>query len=104
MGQYFFTKQSQQDLIELRHFTKQTWSEKQSIIYLQKLKDSLQLLSEMPSMGKNCFDDLGKNMFRFPSGAHMIYYSTQTATQIIVIAILHQSMVPSKHLDTRLQQ
>jgi len=57
----------------------------------------------MPSMGRNCFDDFGKNIFQFPSGAHMIYYLTKTADQIIVIAILHQSMVPSKHLDTRLQ-
>lgn len=102
MGQYFFTKHSQNDLVRLRRFTKETWGEKQSIIYLQNLRDSLQLLSDMPSMGKNCFDDLGKNIFRFPSGAHMIYYLAQTTEQIVVIAILHQSMVPSKHLGTRL--
>lgn len=102
MGQYFFTKYSQNDLVRLRSFTKETWGEKQSIVYLQNLRDSLQLLSDMPSMGKNCFDDLGQNIFRFPSGAHMIYYLTQTTEQIVVIAILHQSMVPSKHLGTRL--
>ncbi|MDF1826934.1 MAG: type II toxin-antitoxin system RelE/ParE family toxin [Legionellaceae bacterium] len=102
MGQYFFTKHSQQDLIQLRRFTQETWGEKQSVVYLQNLQDTLQLLSSMPSMGKNCFDDLGENIFRFPSGAHMIYYLTQPAEEVVVIAIFHQSMVPTKHLGSRL--
>jgi toxin ParE1/3/4 len=104
MGQYFFTQHSQQDLVELRRFTKGHWGEKQSVAYIQKLRKSLQLLSDMPLMGKKCFDDLGENIFRFPSGAHVIYYFTKTADQIIVIAILHQSMVPNKHVDRRLIQ
>lgn len=102
MGQYFFTKHSQQDLVQLRCFTQETWGETQSVVYLQNIRDTLQLLASMPSMGKNCFDDLGENIFRFPSGAYMIYYLTQTAEQIVVIAIFHQSMVPTKHLGSRL--
>lgn len=102
MSQYLFTEQSQQDLIQIRRFTAEHWGAKQSTNYLIDLKKTLNLLSEMPSIGKTCMDDLGKNVFRFPSGSHIIYYLLVSEAVIVIVAILHQSMVPNKHLGTRL--
>ena len=101
MSHYKFTTQAQQDLIQIRSFTLKNWGPKQSISYLTDLKKTLQLLSEMPLMGKNCFDDLGKDIYWFLYGSHAIYYLT-IPDSIVIIAILHQSMVPENHLGNRL--
>ena len=102
MPQYLFTEHSKQDLIQIRRFTVERWGYEQSIHYLRDLRKTLLLLSEMPSMGKDCFDDLGENIYRFPYGSHIIYYLTIPNEKIVVVAILHQSMVPAKHLNSRL--
>lgn len=101
MSQYKFTEQSQQDLIQIRRFTLEHWGSDQSIHYLSDLKKILQLLSEMPLIGKNCLDDLGKNVYRFPFGSHIIYYLMLSEEEIVIVALLHQSMVPGKHLGKR---
>ena len=100
MPQYLFTDQSKQDLIQIRRFTVERWGYKQSIQYLNDLRKTLQLLSGMPSMGKDCFDDLGKNIYRFPFGSHMIYYLTMDE-KIVIVAIFHRSMIPEKHMSKR---
>ncbi|MDF2867715.1 MAG: plasmid stabilization system [Gammaproteobacteria bacterium] len=102
MSQYKFTGESQQDLIQIRRFTLENWSSERSIHYLSDLRKTLQLLSEMPLMGKNCLDDLEKNVYRFPFGSHIIYYLTLSEKEIVIVAILHQSMVPGKPLAKRL--
>lgn len=101
MSRYQFTTQAQQDLIQIRCFTLENSGSKQSISYLEDLKKTLQLLSEMPLMGRNCNDDLGKDIYRFLYGTHAIYYLVMSDA-IIIIAILHQGMVPEKHLGNRL--
>lgn len=101
MNQYKITVNAKEDLIHIRHFTLNNWGEKQSVNYLEHIKRTIQLLSEMPLMGKNCFDDLGKDIYRFFYGSHVIYYLVMPDT-IVIVAILHQSMVPEKHLGNRL--
>ncbi len=100
MPQYLFTAQSKQDLIQIRRFTVERWGKDQSVLYLHDLRKTLLLLSEMPSIGKGCFDDFGKNIYRFPFGSHIIYYLTIADEKIVVVAVLHQSMVPAKHLSS----
>jgi toxin ParE1/3/4 len=102
MSQYQFTEQAQQDLIQIRRFTLDNWGETQSNNYLCDLDKMLQLLSEMPLMGKSCFDDLGEDVYRFPYGSHVIYYLTTPKERIVIVAVLHKSMVPRKHLEKRL--
>jgi toxin ParE1/3/4 len=101
MSRYQFTSQAQQDLIQILRFTKKQWGSTQSTIYLEELKKTVTLLSSMPLMGKNCADNLGKDIYRFLFGNHTIYYCIMPDL-IIVIAILHQSMVPENHLGNRL--
>jgi len=102
MNAYRFTDQSQQDLIKLRRFTVEHWGVEQSTTFLSDLKKTLHLLSEMPFMGMNCLDDLGKHVYRFPFGSHIIYYLIMADHEIVIVAILHQSMAPENHLGSRL--
>ena len=102
MLQYLWTDQSKQDLIQIRRFTVERWGYKQSTQYLSDLRKTLLLLAEMPLMGKDCLDDLEENIFRFPFGSHIICYWAISDKAIVVVAILHQSMVPAKHWSRRL--
>ena len=101
MSNYQLTVQAQQDLVQIRRYTKEHWGAKQSADYLNDLRKTLQLLSEMPLMGRNCSDDLGKNIYKFLFGSYAIYYFVM-AESIIVIAIFLQSMIPANHLENRL--
>ena len=101
MSQYVLTEYSRNDLISIRRYTFQQWGSRQSAHYLDQLKKILHLLSEMPLMGKSCEDDLALDMYRFPFNSHVIYYSLLPNNSIMIVAILHQGMSPSVHLDMR---
>lgn len=100
MSNYQLTTQAQQDLVQIRRFTREHWGAKQSADYLNNLRKTLQLLSDMPLMGRNC-SDLGKSIYKFLFGSYAIYYFV-VADSIIIIAIFHQSMIPANHLENRL--
>lgn len=52
---------------------------------------------EHPLLGIDRSDDLGKEIRSLPQASHMIYYQL-VQNDIVVLAILHQAMVPTKHL------
>lgn len=98
---YKLTGEAQRDIIEIRDYTSKNWGAKQSRAYLRKLQVVLSQLAEMPGMGQHRIGDVGENIYSFPYISHMIYYCAQD-TNIVVLAVLHQSRVPTKHLGHRL--
>ena len=100
MSRYKFTLQAQQDLMQIRRFTLKQWGSKQSRMHLEDLKKTVVLISEMPLIGRHCVEDLGKDIYRFLYSSHAIYYLVMPDL-IIIIAILHQSMVPEHTLESR---
>lgn len=98
MIRYRLTSAAQQDLMNIRRFTMEKWGAEQSKTYIHELKNTMELLAEMPSMGRNCDDSLGEGIYRFPLASHTLYYIESSVYGIIIIAVLHQSMVPEKHL------
>ena len=100
-ARYVFTHYSREDYINIRRYTLKKWGEKQSKHYLNDLKKTFELIAEMPLMGENCLESLGKEVYRFPSGSHIIYYLAASNKEIVIFAILHQRMLPQKHLDNR---
>ncbi len=101
MSGYVLTEYSRDDLLEIRHYTCREWGNQQSTHYLEKLKKTLSLLSEMPFMGKACQDDLALDIYRLPFNNHMIYYSPISNNQVMIVAVLHQKMLPQKHIESR---
>ncbi|EPJ4167207.1 type II toxin-antitoxin system RelE/ParE family toxin [Citrobacter freundii] len=98
---YKLTGEAQRDIIEIRDYTSRNWGAKQSREYLRKLQVVLSQLAEMPGMGHHRIDDFGEDIYSFPYVSHMIYYSIQDS-DIVVLAVLHQSRAPTKHLGQRL--
>lgn len=102
MARYIFTSDAKSDFMEIRKFTIKYWGAEQSARYLSALKKTFSLLAEMPSMGKSNFEPPNDDIYQFPSGSHVIHYIIMSAEKINIIAILHQNMMPAKHLNERL--
>lgn len=93
------TRDAQQDLRTIRHYTVNTWGQEQSSKYLQGARETIELLVEFPGQGLVRLD-VGEGVFSFPYGSHMLYYRLEKK-QLVVFAVLHQRMVPTEHLQGR---
>ena len=96
---YRLTPDAQADLIEIRRYTLNQWGKDQSQKYLSELRQTIQLLSETPTIGKQRHE-VGADVFSFPHASHVIYY-TLYEQQVVVFAVRHKNMVPFIHLDDR---
>ena len=96
---YRLTPDAQSDLIEIRRFTVTQWGTTQSKKYLSKLRNTVRLLAETPSLGKSR-PEVGSNVLSFPNVSHVIYYVVHEQ-QLVVFGVLHKRMVPLNHLVER---
>ena len=92
-----FTDEAKHDVVAIRHYTLKKWGAVKAKTYLSELRNCLQRLQEQPLIGSKRSADLGIGVLGFPYVSHMIYYRLHE-NDLIVLAILHQSMVPSLHV------
>lgn len=97
MLRLILTDEAKQDLLGIRKYTQAKWGSLQTKTYLGELRNTLKRLQEQPLIGTDQSADLGPGVFGFPYVSHMIYYRLRE-NDLIVLAVLHQSMVPSLHL------
>ena len=64
--------------------------------YLTQLDERFQLLAAAPSSGRSC-EDLRPGYWRFREGRHITFYRL-TPNAIEVVRILHERMLPKRHL------
>jgi len=99
MTVFRLTQDAKTDLIEIRRYTLKHRGKEQSKKYLAELRQTLQLISESPKIGKKR-PDVGSGVHSFAHASHVIYYLV-TKQQLIVFCVLHQSMLPLSHLEER---
>lgn len=93
------TPDARTDLIEIRRFTVLRWGSIQSGEYLSKLRQAMVLLASSPLLGTQR-PELGLGVSSFPLASHIIYYQVDKK-DVVVFAVLHKAMVPSRHLEGR---
>ena len=98
-NRYRLTPDAQADLIQIRRFTVEQWGKAQSRDYLSKLRLTMGILSEHPKLGTKR-PELGLGIASFPIASHVIYY-VPDEKEIVFFAVLHKSMVPAMHLESR---
>lgn len=96
---YQLTQDAKLDLIEIRKYTKSRWGSDQTKKYTAALREAISLLAENPELGKSR-QEVGKHVFSFPYGSHVIYY-LKKKHNIVIFAVLHKRMVPQNHLAHR---
>jgi len=99
MSGYYLTRDAQSDLIGIRRYTVKKWGSVQSKKYLSKLRETIRLLAEAPTLGK-LRPEVGLGVVSFPYVSHVIYY-VENKRQLVIFAVLHKRMVPDSHLVQR---
>ena len=88
--------QARLDLEDIFKYTTQTWSKFLAVKYQKELFDYMNLLCELPTMGR--IYPFGHKEFRkFSANKHIIFYRIENQ-QIIVVRILHSRMDYNEHL------
>lgn len=93
---YRFSKLARLDLIDIADYTVDTWGQEQALRYLDSLEDCFDRIVQAPHIGRPC-DLVRPGYRRMEHGRHVIFYRAD-GDGIFISRILHQRMLPSKHL------
>ncbi|MFO7884054.1 MAG: type II toxin-antitoxin system RelE/ParE family toxin [Desulfobacteraceae bacterium] len=96
MPEYRLTPSAKSDLIEIWHYTAETWGEQQAEKYLQDIEDTLNELAANPGLGRRR-PEISPEYYSFPARKHIIFY-LNSGPHIDIIGILHGKMDVDKNL------
>jgi toxin ParE1/3/4 len=83
-------------LKSIAQYTFRNWGEEQAKDYIKELRECAKRLAQSPMLGRRC-DAICPGYRRMEQGSHVIFYRQQQ-TGIWIGRILHQSMLPSRHV------
>jgi toxin ParE1/3/4 len=84
------------DLVDITDYTLDTWGVEQTLRYLDDLEACFNRIAETPKIGRRC-DRIRPGYHRVEHERHVVLYRID-ADGIFIGRILHQAMLPSKHL------
>ena len=93
------TDDARRDLSDIRSYTRREFGARQASVYMDRLKSSLKTLRQHPEIGFP-IDHLQPGFRCFRVQHHAIFYA-QTGEIIAVVAVLHESQLPTRHLEQR---
>jgi len=96
MAMYRLSAKAKQDLRKIAAYTRRTWGDRQTISYIADLRSYCDEIAQKPSFDRNC-DYLASGLKRSERNRHVIFYR-RDANGIHVSRILHQSMLPERHI------
>ncbi|HHC7201432.1 TPA: type II toxin-antitoxin system RelE/ParE family toxin [Vibrio parahaemolyticus] len=100
MAQYKLSPAAQEDMINIRRCTLESWGSIQYTYYFGELKQSTDLLANNELIGID-MPEFGAGYCRFPLKHHVIYY-IRKPDHIIIAAVLGRNMSPAKHFQHHL--
>ena len=95
-AEYRLAPEAKRDLEAIWLYTLEEWGLKQANRYTDELTDAFAQLAVSPQRGTAC-DHIRKGYSRSRVGRHVVYYRI-TDYGIAVIRILHDRMLPMRHL------
>lgn len=94
--EFRFSIRAEADLLDIGRYTLQKWGMDQAIRYIDELEACCGQLAGAPGLGRPC-DHVRPGLRRMEHGRHIIFYR-QEPGGILVSRILHQRMIPERHL------
>ena len=95
-AEYRLTPEAKRDVEAIWLYTFEEWGLEQANRYTDELEDGFAQLAVGPQLGAAC-DHIRKGYRRSRVGRHVVYYRT-TDYGIAVVRILHDRMLPTRHL------
>ena len=96
VAEYRLAPEAKRDLETIWLYSREEWGLKQANRYTDELTDAFAQLAVCPQLGTAC-DHIRKGYSRSRVGRHLVYYRI-TDYGIAVIRILHDRMLPARHL------
>ena len=84
-------------MLSISDYTLRTWGRARAARCVGELEACCQTLSDNPALGRLC-DEIRPGLRRLEHGKHVVFYR-QERTGILVSRILHQYMLPDRHID-----
>ena len=97
MIKWQLSEQAQNDMKDIRAFTKQKWGARQSALYIRQILTKIEMLTQNPTIGIDRSSESGENTRSIFVGSHTIYYGYNEGV-LTIQAVLHQAMTPEIHL------
>lgn len=93
------TDDARRDLSDIRAYTRREFGARQASLYMDRLREGFKALRAHPDIGFP-IDHLKPGFRCFRVQHHAIFYA-QAGEIIAVVAILHESQLPTRHLEQR---
>ena len=99
MGTFTLTKKAKADLKSIATYSQKKWGKEQRRIYIRQFDDVFHMLSKTPSIGNNC-DFIKPGYLKFPVSSHIVFYHSNSQSNIEIVRILHKRMDAKPQLKT----
>ena len=96
MGSYRVSRRAKSDLISIYHWSEEAFGRGQADRYAARFPEVFALLAAFPGLGYSA-DHVKRGLRRIDVGSHALFYR-ETASGVLILAILHQRMRPDLHL------
>jgi len=93
------TEDAQADLVNIRIYTTKEFGGQQTKSYMEKLRQGFKTLRQHPEIGYG-IDHLKSGYRCFQIEYHRVFYKFDNEV-IAVVAVLHESQLPKRHLERR---
>lgn len=93
------TDDARRDLSDIRSYTRREFGARQAALYVGRLGEGFKALRRHPDIGF-MIDHLKPGFRCFRVQHHAIFYA-QAGEIIAVVAVLHESQLPTRHLEQR---
>jgi toxin ParE1/3/4 len=91
-----FSRRAEADLLSIGEYTLRTWGKAQAARYISELEMCCQTMADNPGLGRPC-DDVRPGLRRLEHRKHVIFYR-QEREGILISRILHERMLPDRHV------
>lgn len=97
MHEIITSQLAKSDLKEIYFYSYNKWGDGKAVEYLMQIDAGLQELISYPRLGKSR-DSIRKGYRSIQVNHHVIYYRVEEENDINIIRVLHERMLPDKHL------
>jgi len=99
MAKYIISERAKKDLVDIWHYTLETWSEEQAIRYYNELLDECERISKNPDTAGRNYDEVRPDLRGMLCGRHIIFYRLVSNGKVRIVRILHGKMDYPRHLQ-----
>ncbi|MCK7547719.1 type II toxin-antitoxin system RelE/ParE family toxin [Marinobacter koreensis] len=97
MSNFKLSRKAKTDLRSIARHTETKWGREQRNHYILQFDHCFHLLKDNPKLGQTCFE-ISPNYRQYPLGSHIIFYKISLDSDVEIIRILHERMLPEEHL------